>query len=307
MTADTTRPVRGYFWSRDGKYILYVQDKGGDENWHIYAVDPQAKLEPGQDVPPPRDLTPVREGGGDDIRAAEEHARRHLRRPQRPRRALPRRVPARYRDGRADAREAERQTRSRAGYSTSQGNLRLASKQTADGGTEILRVDPDTMVVVYSCSKDETVDPIRFHKDGKRVYMAIGQGRGRESSSVSFSSIRRRARKSSSRPIPRIRSISAAPSSRRKRTSSSRPTTSGTGSASISGTRNGRRTTSVSRSSFPTATSISAPRRATSACGSSASRATSIRGRPISTRARRARPSSCTGRIRIFPRRISPR
>lgn len=23
MTADTTRPVRGYFWSRDGKYLLY--------------------------------------------------------------------------------------------------------------------------------------------------------------------------------------------------------------------------------------------------------------------------------------------
>ncbi len=58
VTADTTRPVRGYFWTKDGKYILYVQDKGGDENWHIYAVDPRAKLEAGQDVPPPRDLTP---------------------------------------------------------------------------------------------------------------------------------------------------------------------------------------------------------------------------------------------------------
>ena len=31
VTADTTRPVRNYFWSRDGKYILFVQDKGGDE------------------------------------------------------------------------------------------------------------------------------------------------------------------------------------------------------------------------------------------------------------------------------------
>jgi hypothetical protein len=32
ITNDTTRPIPGYFWSRDGKYILFVQDKGGDEN-----------------------------------------------------------------------------------------------------------------------------------------------------------------------------------------------------------------------------------------------------------------------------------
>ena len=28
LTADTLRPLRAYFWSRDGKYILYAQDKG---------------------------------------------------------------------------------------------------------------------------------------------------------------------------------------------------------------------------------------------------------------------------------------
>src|SRR5262245_59940680 len=43
LTADTKRPITQYFWSRDGKYILYVQDQGGDENYNIYAVDPQAK------------------------------------------------------------------------------------------------------------------------------------------------------------------------------------------------------------------------------------------------------------------------
>ena len=37
LTSDTLRPIRNYFWSRDGKYILYVQDKGGDENFNIYA------------------------------------------------------------------------------------------------------------------------------------------------------------------------------------------------------------------------------------------------------------------------------
>ena len=40
ITADTSRPVTQYFWCRDGKYILFVQDKAGDENYNVYAVNP---------------------------------------------------------------------------------------------------------------------------------------------------------------------------------------------------------------------------------------------------------------------------
>jgi len=40
ITADTKRPIPTYFWSRDGKYILFVQDKAGDENYNVYAVNP---------------------------------------------------------------------------------------------------------------------------------------------------------------------------------------------------------------------------------------------------------------------------
>ena len=58
------RPVPGHFWSMDSKYVLYVQDKGGNENFHIYAVDPQAEAEEDTGVPPARDLTPM-----EDVRA----------------------------------------------------------------------------------------------------------------------------------------------------------------------------------------------------------------------------------------------
>ncbi|HXI98986.1 MAG TPA: hypothetical protein VNG73_08580, partial [Gemmatimonadaceae bacterium] len=57
MTNDIKRPVTQYFWSRDGKYILYVQDQGGDENFNVYAVDPTAANAAGQDVPAARNLT----------------------------------------------------------------------------------------------------------------------------------------------------------------------------------------------------------------------------------------------------------
>src|SRR6202158_3777547 len=57
LTADTTRPLRQYFWSRDGKYILFAQDKAGDENFNVYAVTPAESPAAGQDVPSARNLT----------------------------------------------------------------------------------------------------------------------------------------------------------------------------------------------------------------------------------------------------------
>src|SRR5437867_8527984 len=57
ITADTTRPIRIYFWSRDGKYILFAQDKAGDENFNVYAVNPADSPAAGQEVPTARNLT----------------------------------------------------------------------------------------------------------------------------------------------------------------------------------------------------------------------------------------------------------
>jgi dipeptidyl aminopeptidase/acylaminoacyl peptidase len=39
MTAATDRPIRQYFWSPDSQRLLYIQDKGGDENFLLYGVD----------------------------------------------------------------------------------------------------------------------------------------------------------------------------------------------------------------------------------------------------------------------------
>src|SRR5688572_19088092 len=60
ITADTQRPIPQYFWSRDGKYILFVQDKGGDENYLVYAVNPADTPAAGQEVPLARNLTDLK-------------------------------------------------------------------------------------------------------------------------------------------------------------------------------------------------------------------------------------------------------
>ncbi len=39
MTNSTDRPISQYFWAPDGKSLMYVQDKGGDENFLLYGID----------------------------------------------------------------------------------------------------------------------------------------------------------------------------------------------------------------------------------------------------------------------------
>ncbi len=50
VTNDTHRGIRIHFWAEDGQHILYLQDIGGDENWHVYSVNLDTKVV--------RDLTP---------------------------------------------------------------------------------------------------------------------------------------------------------------------------------------------------------------------------------------------------------
>ncbi len=35
VTHDRKRGVRFFFWAFDGKHLLFIQDKDGDENWQI--------------------------------------------------------------------------------------------------------------------------------------------------------------------------------------------------------------------------------------------------------------------------------
>ncbi len=50
ITADPKRGIRQYYWAFDNKHLLYLQDAGGDENFHLYGVDLETKKT--------RDLTP---------------------------------------------------------------------------------------------------------------------------------------------------------------------------------------------------------------------------------------------------------
>src|SRR6266850_5712988 len=39
MTADDHRGIRQFFWAEDGKHLVFLQDVGGNENFHAYRVN----------------------------------------------------------------------------------------------------------------------------------------------------------------------------------------------------------------------------------------------------------------------------
>jgi dipeptidyl aminopeptidase/acylaminoacyl peptidase len=174
LTADD-KPIPGYFWSRGSDLVLYVQDKDGDENFNIYAVDPAADPAEGQQVPEARDLTEL-EGVRVQIYAVPRTMRDTIYI------GLNDRDPAWHDLYRLQLSTGERTLirenteKIAAWYFDNAGRLRLASRITDDGSTEILVVTEDGFEEVYSCTVFESCGPIRFHKDAKRVYMTSNKG-----------------------------------------------------------------------------------------------------------------------------------
>jgi len=175
LTAEPKRPIPAFFWSRDGREILFVQDHDGDENFNVYAVDPAASPAPGKETPEARNLTSAK-GARAMIYALPKTD------PDTIYVGLNDRDPAWHDLYRVKISTGERtllrkNTERIAGWVFDRkGQLRLALRTTDKGDTEILRVDPDGFTKVYSCSVFESCGPIAFHKDGKRVYLETNKG-----------------------------------------------------------------------------------------------------------------------------------
>src|SRR5258708_33121826 len=175
LTTEKKRPIPNYFWSRDGKYILYIKDNDGDENFNVYAVDPAAAPAAGADAPASRDLTDLKGvrvalysvpkndpdvvyiGLNDRDKAWHDLYKLRLSTGER---TLVRKNTERIADWGFDL----------------TGKLRLAERVTDRGDQELLRVDADGFKTVYTRGVFEGCAPVRFHKDGKHVYMETNKG-----------------------------------------------------------------------------------------------------------------------------------
>lgn len=170
LTTETKRPILGYFWARDSKYILYVKDNDGDENYNVFAVDPAAKPADSADAPPSRDLTGLK-----GVRVILYD--------------LPKKDPDLLYIGLNDRDKAwhdlyklsissgqktlvrKNTDRVTAWIFDLDGNLRMATRSAENGDTEFLRVDTDKFTKIYSCNVFESCGPLQFQPGNKRVYV----------------------------------------------------------------------------------------------------------------------------------------
>jgi dipeptidyl aminopeptidase/acylaminoacyl peptidase len=172
MTSDTTRPVTGYFWSADSRYLLYVQDKGGNENYHVYRV-PIA----GTGVPEAKNLTPF-----EGVRAIIFAVPREM--PGRILIGMNKRSPSTFDAywldlANGDTTMAAQNPGRILGYLLDNDNrLRAASGSNEQGGTDIYAraTDGTEWRKVASYPATENVAPLRVHPDGRRLYMSSNHG-----------------------------------------------------------------------------------------------------------------------------------
>jgi dipeptidyl aminopeptidase/acylaminoacyl peptidase len=175
LTTEAKRPVAGYLWTQDSKYIVFAKDHDGDENFNVYAVDPAAKPAPGAEAPASRDLTGLK-----GVRVMLYEA--------------PKSDPDSLYIGLNDRDKAwhdlyklkistgektlmRKNTDRITGWSFDlKGQLRLATRSAVNGDTEILSVDADKLNLIYSCTVFETCHPLHFQPDGAHTYMESNKG-----------------------------------------------------------------------------------------------------------------------------------
>lgn len=183
ITDDSLRPVRNYFWSQDAKFVLYVQDKGGNENFHIYALNPFAVDSQKTTVPPARDLTPIEGATAYIYNVSKKN-------PSKIRIGLNNRDKAWHDLYELDITTAkltllhENKDRIEGWNFDWDENLRLATRSNEDGSKEILRVDAEGLTKIYDFGTLENANPIAWTSDNKQFYMETDKGKERNLSEL---------------------------------------------------------------------------------------------------------------------------
>lgn len=174
VTNDEKRGIRQYFWAHTGNHIVFLQDKGGDENWRVNVVD----LDKGATL----DLTPEK-GVAARIMGVSD------RRPELILVGLNDRDPQWHDVYLINVATGEKTLVFKNSeyleiLADHDLKLRLASKITADGGAQYFKIkDADKpaegFAPLFSVGAEDvdTTRPLGFNADGSVLYMTDSRGR----------------------------------------------------------------------------------------------------------------------------------
>ncbi len=171
LTNEKERPVRQYFWAPDSSQVLFIQDKGGDENFLLYGVDVATAKQ--------RALTPFTKTRAEVVGISSRHPDRIL-------------VGLNNRDAKwHDVHSLNLKTgkltlvkrnNGYAGYLADDDlKLRMALKSRDDGGTEYFRVSGGKVeakpFATVTLEDSLSTSPAGFTADGKTLYWIDSRGR----------------------------------------------------------------------------------------------------------------------------------
>jgi dipeptidyl aminopeptidase/acylaminoacyl peptidase len=171
VTSATERPIRTYFWAHNSEQIIYAQDKAGDENWRLYAVN----LATGDEV----DLTPF-----DGVQARVVATDRNF--PDEILAAVNNRNPQLHDVWRVNTRTGERSmvlenTEGWIGFvPDSQFNIRVVTRMTPTGGSDVFirNADEEDFKPLASWDMQDalTSGPVGISRDGETLYLLDATG-----------------------------------------------------------------------------------------------------------------------------------
>ena len=170
VTRDRDRGIRMFSWAHDRRHLLYLQDKGGDENWRLYDVD--------LDTDEIRDLTPF-----EDVQARIEELDKRF--PDHVLVGLNRDNPELHDVYRLDLRSGElEKVADNPGFvallADAEWKVRAGLAPTPDGGLRLMVRDGDDdewrQLLEVGQEDAITTEPVDFTLDGTGLYAITSQG-----------------------------------------------------------------------------------------------------------------------------------
>ncbi len=169
LTSESRRPIQKFWWAPNGTHVLYLQDQGGNENYHLYAVDIATGTT--------KDLTPFKNTRAEVLADSYDRPDELL-------------VGINNRDRRwSDAWLINVVTGERTLVLKNEGfsslvadntmTIRLGAKPTPDGGLEYMRVEDAEWKPFLTVPADDalTTEHLFFSADNKSLYMIDSLGR----------------------------------------------------------------------------------------------------------------------------------
>ena len=169
LTKEKSRPIMKFWWAPNGTHVLYLQDQGGNENYHLYAVDVASGVT--------KDLTPFKNTRAEVIADSYE-------RPDELLIGINNRDPRWHDVWRINVVTGESSlVLKNEGFASFLADhtltVRLGSKPTPDGGLEYLRLEDGEWKPFSTVPGDDalTTEPLFFGEDNETLYMVDSRGR----------------------------------------------------------------------------------------------------------------------------------